>query len=290
MMLSPRRRHRHLLSASCSRHWLAVLLVALCLSACGEGVTEANSPAEATAQEALHSEPSGSLIVYSSRNEQLIQPVFERYREITGVTIEYATDKAGVLIERLKAEGENTRADLLLTVDAGTLGFAASEGLFQRINSPIVNEVVPAHLRDTDDLWTGLSLRARTIVYSKERVDPAQLSTYAALGDPSWQGRLCLRTSKKVYNQSLVAMLISEFGEQETEKIVQSWVANLAIAPTSNDTQVMQGIINGRCDVGLVNTYYFGRMQLKQPDLPLALYWPNQGEAEGGVQIGRAHV
>ncbi len=290
MMLSTRRRHSHLLSANCSRHWLAVLLVALCLSACGKGVSEADSPAKATAQEALHSEPSGSLIVYSSRNEQLIQPVFERYREITGVTIEYATDKAGVLIERLKAEGENTRADLLLTVDAGTLGFAASQGLFQRINSPVVNEVVPAHLRDTDDLWTGLSLRARTIVYSKERVDPAQLSTYAALGDPSWQGRLCLRTSKKVYNQSLVAMLISEFGEQETEQIVQSWVANLAIAPTSNDTQVMQAIINGQCDVGLVNTYYFGRMQVKQPDLPLALYWPNQGEAEGGVHINLSGI
>lgn len=233
-------------------------------------------------------EQAKSLVVYSSRNEHLIKPVFERYREISGVDIQYATDKAGVLIERLKAEGVNTPADVLITVDAGTLGYAAAQGIFQPLDSKFIRDVVPAHLRDENDFWTGLSLRARTIVYSTERVPPKALSTYAGLGDAQWHNKLCLRTSKKVYNQSLVAMLISEYGEPKAETIVQNWVKNLAIAPTSNDTKVMDAIINGQCDVGIVNTYYFGRLQLKQPDLPLALFWPNQKMAGSGVHINVA--
>ncbi|NNC55781.1 MAG: extracellular solute-binding protein, partial [Pseudomonadales bacterium] len=152
----------------------------------------------------------------------------------------------------------------------------------------LVREVVPAYLRDPENRWVGLSLRARTIVYSTERVASDELSTYAALGTAAWQGRLCLRTSKKVYNQSLVAMLIGESGEQKTQQVVQGWVENLAIPPTSNDTKVMEAIIAGRCDVGIVNTYYFGRLQKQQPDLPLALYWPDQGESEAGVHVNVA--
>jgi iron(III) transport system substrate-binding protein len=224
------------------------------------------------------------LVVYSSRNEHLISPVFKLFTDQTGIQIEYATDKAGVLIERIKMEGANTPADLLITVDAGTLGFAASQGLFQPINSPVINQRVPAYLRDDNDFWTGLSLRARTIVYSTERVKPEQLSTYSALGGNKWQGKLCLRTSKKVYNQSLVAMLIAENGEDQAQATVASWIDNLAIAPTSNDTKVMQAIVAGQCDVGIVNTYYFGRLQTKSPDLALALFWPN----ESGVHVNVA--
>jgi iron(III) transport system substrate-binding protein len=171
-----------------------------------------------------------------------------------------------------------------MTVDAGTLGLAASQGLFQPINSPVINNRVPAYLRDDNDFWTGLSLRARTIVYSTERVKSEELSTYSALGGDQWQGRLCLRTSKKVYNQSLVAMLIAEQGEAQAQATVASWIDNLAIAPTSNDTKVMQAILAGQCDVGIVNTYYFGRLQTKSPDLALALFWPN----ESGVHVNVA--
>ena len=224
------------------------------------------------------------LVVYSSRNEHLISPVFKLFTDQTGIEIEYATDKAGVLIERIKMEGANTPADVLITVDAGTLGLAASQGLFQPINSPVINNRVPAHLRDDNDFWTGLSLRARTIVYSTERVKSEELSTYSALGGDQWQGRLCLRTSKKVYNQSLVAMLIAEQGEAQAQATVTSWINNLAIAPTSNDTKVMQAILAGQCDVGIVNTYYFGRLQTKSPDLALALFWPNKS----GVHVNVA--
>jgi iron(III) transport system substrate-binding protein len=224
------------------------------------------------------------LVVYSSRNEHLISPVFKLFTDQTGIQIEYTTDKAGVLIERIKMEGANTPADVLITVDAGTLGFAASQGLFQPINSAVINQRVPAYLRDDNDFWTGLSLRARTIVYSTERVKPEELSTYSALGGDQWQGKLCLRTSKKVYNQSLVAMLIAEQGDAQAQATVASWIDNLAIAPTSNDTKVMQAILAGQCDVGIVNTYYFGRLQTKSADLALALFWPN----ESGVHVNVA--
>ena len=211
-----------------------------------------NSQAEAAAE-------SKTLIVYSSRAEHLIQPVFELYTQQTGNKIQFITDKAGVLIERLKQEGESTPADVLITVDAGNLGYAAAEGLLLPLKSTVLETNVPAHLRDEQNRWTGLSLRARTIVYSTERVSPDELSTYEALGDESWQGHVCLRTSKKVYNQSLVAMLIAEHGEEKAQQIVEAWVNNLAVAPFSNDTKVMEAIMAGQCDVGIVNSYYYGR-------------------------------
>jgi iron(III) transport system substrate-binding protein len=225
------------------------------------------------------------LVVYSARNEHLIQPLFDAYTRETGIAIKYVTDKEGPLLQRLKSEGQNTPADLLITVDAGNLWHAADEGLLQPVDSQVLQENVPANLRDKQNRWFGLSLRARTIVYSTERVKPEQLSTYAALGDEAWRGRLLLRTSKKVYNQSLVAMMIAEYGEEQAEQIVRSWVANLATAPFSNDTQAMEAIVAGQGDVAIVNTYYFGRLLRKEPDLKLALFWPNQDQAGSGVHV-----
>lgn len=254
------------------------LLAAVVLTGCGKQADDAAQNKADTAAE--KAEP---LVVYSSRAEHLIQPVFDLYTEQTGVEIDFITDKAGVLIERLKQEGENTPADVFITVDAGNLGYAAAEGLLLPLQSTVLETNVPAHLRDEQNRWTGLSLRARTIVYSTERVAPEELSTYEALGDESLQGFLCLRTAKKVYNQSLVAMLIAEHGEEKTQQIVESWVNNLAVAPLSNDTKVMEAIVAGQCDVGVVNTYYFGRLKVKNPDLPLALFWPNQTEDAGSA-------
>ena len=268
-----------LLSVSAVSAMLFSASALVLLAACGEqeagnGVSKQGAAASA----------GDALVVYSSRKEHLIKPVFDLYTEQTGIAIEYTTDKAGVLIERLKAEGENTPADLLITVDAGNLGYAAASALFQPIKSELVTQRVATHLRDQQDMWTGLSLRARTIVYSTKRVKPEQLSSYAALGDAQWQGKLCLRTSKKVYNQSLVSMLIAQHGEAKAQAIVESWVANLAIPPTSNDTKVMEAILAGQCDVGIVNSYYFGRLQNKYPDIALRLFWPNAS----GVHINVA--
>ncbi len=233
---------------------------------------------------------SQTIVVYSSRNEELIAPVFERYTALTGINIEFTTDDAGLLVERLRAEGRNTPADLLLTVDAGNLWHAASTGLLGKVDSATLGRNIPAHLRDPQGQWFGLSLRARTLVYSTERVRPEELSGYAGLADPKWRGRLCLRTSRKVYNQSLVAMLIAEYGESRTEEIVRGWVANLATDVFSNDTSVMQAILAGQCDVGVVNSYYFGRLEEKTPDLALALFWADQDGAGVHVNISGAGV
>lgn len=225
----------------------------------------------------------GELVVYTARKEHLIRPLFEIYTEQTGVDIEYITGKAPVLLQRLKAEGRNTPADLLITVDAGNLWHAAAEGILQPIDSGVLDSNIPAHLKDPANHWFGLSVRARTLVYNTARVRPAELSTYENLADPQWKGRLILRTSKKVYNQSLVAMLITEHGSADTEKIVAGWVNNLAAPPFSNDTKVLQAIAAGQGDVGIVNTYYYGRLMRKAPNLPLAIFWPNQ--QSGGVHV-----
>ena len=223
------------------------------------------------------------LVVYSARNEHLIKPVFELYKEETGVTVKYITNKAPVLLQRIKAEGSSTPADLLITVDAGNLWHAAKEGVLHPVESEILAANIPGHLRDPANRWFGLSLRARTIVYSTERVHPDELTTYEDLANSEWKGRLVLRTSKKVYNQSLVAMLIKEHGEEKTTAIVRGWVDNLAAPPFSNDTKTMEAIIAGQGDVGIVNTYYFGRLAKKDPEIPIALFWPNQ--SKGGVHV-----
>ena len=224
-----------------------------------------------------------TLVVYSARNEQLIKPVFDAYTRETGVEVTFTTGDAAVLIERLAAEGRNSPADVLLTVDAGELWNAAERGLLQPVKSAVLEKNVPAHLRDPGGRWFGLSLRARTIFYSPKRVDPATLSTYEALATPAWKGRLCLRTSKKVYNQSLVAMLISAQGEAVTERTVRGWVANLATDVFANDTQLLEAIAAGQCDVGIANTYYSGRIVKERPDFPVKLFWANQGA--GGVHV-----
>lgn len=228
------------------------------------------------------------VVVYSSRTEELIKPLFDKYTQETGVKVRYVTDSGGPLLARLKAEGANTPADLLITVDAGNLWQAAEDGVLAAVSSPVLEKNIPAHLHDPDGRWYGLSLRARTIIYSSERVDPATLSSYEDLADPKWKGKLCLRTSKSVYNQSLIAMTIARLGAAETERVVRGWVANLTTEPFANDTRLMEAIAAGQCDIGIVNTYYFGRLLRDKPDIKLALFWPNQGEGAGGVHVNVA--
>lgn len=236
---------------------------------------------------ALSAVSANEVVVYSARNEQLIKPLFDAYTKETGVKVKFITDKEGPLLARLKAEGANTPADMLMTVDAGNLWQAAEEGLLRPVRTKALYVNVPAHLRDPDDQWYGLSIRARTIVYNKDRVKPSELSTYEDLANPKWKGRLCLRTSKKVYNQSLVAMMIHEYGEKQTESIVRGWVENLAAPPFPDDTKAMEAVAAGQCDLTLVNTYYYGRLMEKNPNLPLGIFWPNQNlkAKDAGVHV-----
>jgi len=226
---------------------------------------------------------SDEVVVYSARNEQLIKPLFDAYTKETGTKIKFVTDKEGALLQRLKAEGANTPADMLITVDAGNLWEAAREGALQPIQSKTLEANIPAHLRDPAKQWFGLSVRARTIFYNTQKLKPSDLAGYEDLAQPKWKGRLCLRTSKKVYNQSLVAMLIAEHGEAKAEQIVKGWVANLATDVFPDDTKMLEAIAAGQCDVGIANTYYFGRLIEKKPGLPLAIFWANQ--KDDGVHI-----
>lgn len=162
-----------------------------------------------------HVQAADDIVVYSSRIDELIKPVFDKYTEKTGVKIKFITDKEAPLMARLKAEGGNTPADMLITVDAGNLWQAEQMDILQPLNSDAIKANIPAQYRSSNDKWTGLSLRARTIAYSTDRVTPAELSTYEALADKNWEGRLCLRTSKKVYNQSLTATLIETHGAEK---------------------------------------------------------------------------
>lgn len=258
--------------------WLA--LAAMMLAGCGERSPEGGA---AAGDGEARAEPE-RVVVYSSRAEHLIKPMFERYTDETGVEVVYTTDAEQPLIQKLKAEGERTPADLLMTVDAGNLWYAAKEGLLRPIDSPVLEEAIPERLQDPGNRWFALSVRARTIVYDTGKVDPSGLGGYAALAEPQWKGRLCLRTSKKVYNQSLVAMLIARHGVERTEEIVRGWVDNLATDVFPNDTRLMEAILAGQCEVGIVNSYYFGRLQRERgADIPLALYWPPAGT--GGVHV-----
>ncbi|WP_375740633.1 extracellular solute-binding protein [Pseudomonas boanensis] len=228
------------------------------------------------------------VVVYSSRIDELIKPVFDAYTAKTGVPIKFITDKEAPLMQRIKAEGENGVADLLLTVDAGNLWQAEQMGILQPFTSKVIETNIPSQYRSSTQGWTGLSLRARTIVYSTERVKPEELSTYEALADANWEGRLCLRTAKKVYNQSLTATLIETHGAAKAEEILKGWVNNLATDVFADDNAVIQAVDAGQCDVGIVNTYYYGRLHKENPDLRVKIFWPNQ--ADRGVHVNLSGI
>jgi len=231
-----------------------------------------------------------SLVVYSARKYQLVEQLFQEYGRERGIEVKSVTDDGAPLIQRLMAEGAASPADVFITVDAGDLWRATEAGLLQPVRSSVLEAAIPAHLRDPDGHWFGLAVRARTIAYSTARVKPAELSTYAALGDARWKGRLCLRSGKAVYNQSLVAMFINDMGEQATERMVGAWIANLAAEPFSNDTLMLKAIAAGQCDVGITNSYYLGKLQHEQPDLPVQIFWADQAGKGTHVNISGGGV
>lgn len=230
------------------------------------------------------------LVVYSARADELLKPIVQKYQQKTGTKVTLVSDKAGPLMEKLKAEGKNTKADVLITVDGGNLWQAAQAGLFKPINSATLKSNIPSHLRDPSNQWFGLSVRARTIFYNPKKVNPNQLSTYADLANPKWKGKLCLRTSNNVYNQSLVATMIANQGQAKTEQIVKGWVANLATKPFANDTALLEAISAGQCDVGIANTYYFGRLLDKKPNINVKVFFADQTGKGTHVNVSGAGV
>ena len=244
----------------------------------------------------LSTDDGKSVNIYSARKEALILPILERFRDQTGIEFNLVTGKADALLKRLRMEGEASPADVFITVDAGRLHRAKEAGVLQKIGSESIDAAVPAHLRDADGFWVALSKRARTIIYARDRVDAAALSTYEGLADPTWNGRICIRSSGNIYNQSLVASMIEASGVEQTEAWAEGLVGNFARPPAGGDTDQLRAVAAGECDVAVANTYYFGRLAAssKEEDQAVAaalkVFWPNQGEGDRGVHMNVSGV
>src|SRR5215207_11571041 len=204
------------------------------------------------------------LTVYSGRHYG-IETAFEEWSEQSGVAVDFLTGNDAELRERIAAEGEDTAADVYLTVDAGNLWAAAEDGIFQPLQSTVLDEAIPAELRDEQDRWFGLAVRTRTIVYNTDLVDPADVPTsYAELTEPEYEGRLCLRNANNDYQQSLVASMIAADGEDATVEVLRGWARNAEIF--ANDVAILDAMAAGACEIGVVNHYYLAQMLAEDPD------------------------
>ena len=234
--------------------------------------------------------------VYSSRKDVLIVPLLEQFEKQTGIEVNLITGKAGALLSRIQSEGAASPADLLVTVDAGNLHRAKAADLVQTIQSKLLESRIPSALRDPKMNWVGLTRRARTIFYAEDRVDPKTLSTYENLVDGEWKGRICIRSSSNIYNQSLVASLIEVHGESFAESWAKGIVANMARKPTGGDTDQLRAVAAGQCDLAISNTYYYGRLldseraEDKKVVNTVKVFWPNQGDRGVHVNISGAAI
>lgn len=218
------------------------------------------------------------VVVYNGRSQYGDEQAFTAFEEETGRTLQLRGGTAPELFERLRSEGDQTPADLLVTTDLANLWRAKEAGLLQPVSSAALEDNVPIAFRDPDDQWWGLSLRIRTPMRSTERVPEDAVTSYEDLGNRRFRGRLCLRTSNNEYNQSLVADMIAKRGREETKRILESWMANRPKV-LGSDVDVLEAIAAGRCDVGLTNHYYLARMLAENPDFPVAPAWPDQDGA-----------
>ena len=230
-----------------------------------------------------------SLGIYTHRQPFLLEPILEAYTKKTGVEFQTVYAPKG-LAARLKAEGERTDADLVLTVDISRIKELADTGLLAPLASDILNKHVPSYLRDANDRWTALSLRARIIAVSKERVGKQAITTIEDLASPKWQGRVCSRKGSHVYNRAVLASLIAHNGEEAAKNWTLGLVDNLARRPQGNDRAQAKAIYSGQCDVALMNTYYYGKMKFAK-DKPEQQKWADSIEIAFFNQDGRGqHV
>ena len=230
------------------------------------------------------------LTIYTSRQPQLLEPILKKFSEETGIRVNLLSGNAQESMERIVIEGDKSKADIFMTVDAGVLWQAAERNILSETKSKVLEANIPNYLRDPNGRWFGLSKRARTIVYSSDQFSESDFSTYEDLANSKWKGKLCLRTSKKVYNRSLIASMIDAYGFDKAKEVVAGWVSNLTTEVFSNDTNALKAVSSGQCGVTIVNTYYLARL-LDDPEYDnLKLFWANQDDRGVHVNISGAGI
>jgi iron(III) transport system substrate-binding protein len=234
--------------------------------------------------------------VYTHRHYEADQKLFDMFTEKTGIKVNVVSASADELIQKLELEGVNSPADVLITVDAGRLHRAEEKDLLQSVNSEILNANIPAKFRDPEGFWFGLTYRARIIAYSKERVNPEELSSYEALTEPQWKGRVLTRSSENIYNQSLLASIIAHHGKEGAEKWAAGLLENMARSPKGSDRDQVKAVASGEGDIAIVNTYYIGIMlndaneeERKAAD-KISIFFPNQSDRGTHINISGAAV
>ena len=235
------------------------------------------------------SEDDGEVLkVYSGRHYD-VEKAFVEFEDETGIDVEFLTGNDAELRERIAAEGEDTEADVYLTVDAGNLASAAEDGLFQPLDSKALRDAIPENYRDPEDRWFGLAIRARTIIYNTDALDESEApTTYEEVADPEWEGKVCLRNANNPYQQSLVASMIAVHGEDETLEILKGWARNADIY--ANDVEMIEAMAAGACQVGIANHYYLARAIEEDPDIPVDLVWANQDDRGTHINISGGGV
>ncbi len=238
----------------------------------------------------------GEVNVYSARQEALIKPLLERFSQHTGIRVNLVTGKADALLARLEFEADNSPADVLITTDAGRLHRAKTAGLLQRVSSKRLHDAIPRNYRDPDDHWFGLSVRARVIMAVTNKAVEAAINSYESLASPALRGRLCIRSSSNIYNQSLTASMIAAHGEKAALDWARGLVANFARTPTGGDRDQILAAAGGLCDVAVANTYYLAMMlsgddaRHRKAARAMTVIWPNQDGRGAHVNVSGAGV
>ena len=253
---------------------VVLILTILVLSSCGEKPKKSNE-----------------INLYSQRHYKVDEQQYKVFEKETGIKVNVVKANADELIERLKNEGENSPADLFITVDAGKLQKAKDLDLLQKISSPIINQNVDVDLKDVNGYWIPITYRARIIVYSKDRVDVSELSTYDNLTDEKWRNKVLVRSSSNAYNQALLSSIIANTGEESASKWASKLVKNFARDPKGNDRDQVKAITAGQGDLAIVNSYYIGLLLSSENEEEIkagnsvGVFFPNQGEDESGSHI-----
>ncbi|MCK8059197.1 MULTISPECIES: Fe(3+) ABC transporter substrate-binding protein [unclassified Fusibacter] len=233
-----------------------VMMFALVMTGCAQPVEET----EVKEVEVKDAAASTVVNLYTDRHYDTDQALFDLFTEKSGITVNVVKAGSDELIERLTREGADTEADVLMTADAGRLHRAKALDLLQPVTSEVLEANVPANLKDAENFWTALTIRARVLVYSLDRVSPSELSTYEDLGSEKWNGKVLVRSSSNIYNQSLLASLIAVEGEEKAEQVVTVILNNMARTPQGNDRDQAKAVVAGEGDVAIMNTYYIGKM------------------------------